>query len=1251
MFAGRRRGVVTVLLVLLLAASGMPAAKAMLGVGGSVSLPKAPKGGEKLVFGDFAPAFPGDLVVKQPDGRSFKGQLTNAEVGGDVELDGYTVMKRADGWWVYALRRDGGTLVPSNARAGRDPVPAGVAPGVGRHRSIWEGTNGTDVRLEMFRQLQLASWEAQAAAAEEGGPRVFRFPVLMLATWWDEEAGQTQPQFQEGNTAEKFKAMLDGFGGNPKGTLTEFYFENSFGQFVVQVDVLGPFTSNRSRQDRCYYGGSDLTPPADGDLDPTDSVLGIGGLGSVGMALEAVPQADPLVDFSQYDNDGDGEVDFTALLHSGPDMAATGDPCHTWSHALPVSAFSEVAEANLGIPRGTIDAGIPTSDGVLVDRTFTMPEVDLEIGVAVHEMAHALGEPDYYNPSYSSMGTGDWDIMAGGSWFGNPPGSNPTGFQPASKVFQGWMTPRIVHSDERNVTLKPRELLPAPGYQADQTNPNVVLVPTEWIDVGDTDQYDHTWTEEDVYGLVKDGDRGYVVEGYYLENWNRVINGPSIHEEMTRAPYFDRQALSSGLMVWHFDYVRRSQVYTGANNAGSDPNRPQMDPVEWDWNDNTQELQLGNTRGEPSDLLWGAATGITSGTRQVPPGTPPPGAQPQEDETYSGTLPPGGTVDHPFTVEDNPANYALTVTVTGGGDCTLTVIGPDGNAIGGTADSGGAGDTESITVTEPAPGEYQARVGDFLACGAYEGAIDFTGVGDFFNTKGAGDTWSNWSEAPTGWAFTNVGPGSFEGLAHSAESTGSPDITLDVVNVGDGEVDASPGFVKGPGNAAGGNNGAAAGTANRMTVPVFNNGGDAVTVPVEVRAGSASGTVLRSGTVTLPPYSRKNFAFSWTPGAEGPSDLFTIVDPGGTVAEQIESNNVQKTTVWVGPNGGRVLIVDDDGGADSEKLYAGALATLGIPYSISSGHVDAATMERYEAVIWEGGLERYEGQMVDVDRAVVAAYLDGGGKLLYTSPRAAAALGEAPGSTNPFGSVAKVGFLRDYFGVTYADTQQVGGGRVTGTGDILGTTSYQTDVFPGRPLQDVWNLSEPSEKGTATPVLTWEKGEQGAGPEQSLMGARVAGSPEAGGFKTVFLGLNLRQLTRADHVAGIVSGVMKHLGVTAGGYREPVKPVVFHTSIRNRMSNTATPVMAFVVGGRSTPSATLHYRRHGQGGFWSLALTKGATKGSWHGVLPANALTPDGVDYFLRVGGAYEPRAAATGALTHTIGVALPEVATPIGIR
>ena len=55
------------------------------------------------------------------------------------------------------------------------------------------------------------------------------------------------------------------------------------------------------------------------------------------------------------------------------------------------------------------------------------------------------------------------------------------------------------------------------------------------------------------------------------------------------------------------------------NNAQDDANRLQMDVEEWDFNDNTQELQLDLHRGEPSDVARDAATGITSGTHQPQP--------------------------------------------------------------------------------------------------------------------------------------------------------------------------------------------------------------------------------------------------------------------------------------------------------------------------------------------------------------------------------------------------------------------------------------------------------------------------------------------------------------------------------------------------------------------------------------------------------------------------------------------------------
>lgn len=1191
------------------------------------------------VWGDLYPAIPADIVVKQPDGSTFKARLTNAEIGGNLEVGGFTVM-RSDGWWTYAAGRNSDNqLVPTGARVGVDVRPSSLVPGVGRTPNVWTAATGTDIRTHALRQLQLAAHQAQQQQARvaSGAPVVFKFPVLMLATWWDADAGQTSPQFQPGSdTPQHFKSILDGFGGNPRGTVTEFYFENSFGQFIVQVDVYGPFTSAASvANGRCHYGGIEASPIDDGDLDPTDSILGIGGGGAIGMATEATPQADPTVDFSQYDNDGDGKVDFTGIVHSGPDMAATGDPCHTWSHAI---------QATLGTLDTTgIPGGIPTSDGVVLDRLFTMPEIDLQIGVAAHEMAHALGEPDYYNPSYTSEGTGDWDIMAGGSWFGNPPGSNPTGFNPASKVFQGWMTPTIVEGDAPNTTLQPRELLPGPGYTADQANPNVILVPTVKMGDGDTDQYDHTWAGDDFYGLPQAPDGKYVVEGFYVENWSRTVNAPPIDPRMTRAPYFDRQAHASGIMVWHFDYVKRSNVYFNNNDAGTDPNRPQMDPEEWDYNDNTQELQLALTRGEPTDVMWGAATGITSATRRNPPGIPEVTGSPQAPIPLSGGPVIGpASADSPFMVQDLDGNYKMTVSVTGVGDCILDLIGPGGQPMG-HVDAGFIGATESITVQDPPPGNYIARVSDFAGCGLYDGEVVFGG----FLSSGAADTWSQWTEAPTGWAFTNVGPSKFDTIDHAAEAPGPEAITLDILQLGAGEKDLSPGFARPALNSVAGRGPVTVGVANAMEVPVFNNGGaSSGPVDVEVREGGPSGALVHLATISdIPGYGRANLSFNYTPATEGFFDLFTVVDPAGSVAEATEANNTQKSTGWAGPAGPKVLVVDDDHSVDSEVLYAGALASLGIPYAIATDHVTNDLMDDYEAVIWEAGLERYQGQLDAGDRAEIAEYLNGGGNLLYTSPRAAAALGAGVTATSPTNTEDMPVFLANYFGAVYTDTKQVGGGDVTGLGDILGTTEFHTDVFPGRPQQDVFELAEgPDVFGTPIPVASWEQG----GPD-SLMAVRVQGDGAHGNFKSVYTGFNLRQLLTADEAVSVVEAVMNHFGVTGGAYTvETAQPIVYHPQVRNRIAGIDTPINVIALGNGFTGPVTLNYRAHGSGApYTTQNMTPGTHPGTWQGLIPGSDVTPNGLDYYIQAGTAstFDPRLAADdGAVVHAIGVAIPEV-------
>ncbi len=366
------------------------------------------------------------------------------------------------------------------------------------------------------------------------------------------------------------------------------------------------------------------------------------------MAVEAVPQA-LTVPWGKYDNDDDGVVDFTMIIHSGGGHEVTSDPCNTHSHAITATSLANIATGLLGIDAETLKVGIPTSTpGVFVNRVVTIPEFEsaadpLTIGVATHEMAHAIGEPDYYDVTSASVGTGDWDIMAGGSYLGNPSGSNPAMNNPATRVFQKYVTPTIVRKSLRNYTLRPRTALPKKGYKFGQPDRNLLLVPTYEIKVGQKDSLGHVWTAEDVYGLAFDkATKMYVVEGFYLENVSRNARSVSLDPRSPMGSMFDRQMHSSGLAVWHFDYWRQSSTYFGHdNNAQSDANRYQVDLEEFDQNDNTQEIQLNLARGNPADLLTAAATGITSGTHMLPPHTKPAGkGKPQQPIEISGTTTP-----------------------------------------------------------------------------------------------------------------------------------------------------------------------------------------------------------------------------------------------------------------------------------------------------------------------------------------------------------------------------------------------------------------------------------------------------------------------------------------------------------------------------------------------------------------------------------------------------------------------------------
>lgn len=157
------------------------------------------------------------------------------------------------------------------------------------------------------------------------------------------------------------------------------------------------------------------------------------------LVEDLVWAVNPVVDFSQYDNNGDGWVDTLVVIHAGRGAEVTGQPSDIWSH-----------QWSTRVP--------PLVDGVRVGNYTMQPEYlyspgDLTIGTLVHELGHAFGLPDLYDIDYSSYGVGNWSLMSSGSWNGpGGNGSSPAHLDAWSKAWLGFTNPTVLTTTQ-GITL------------------------------------------------------------------------------------------------------------------------------------------------------------------------------------------------------------------------------------------------------------------------------------------------------------------------------------------------------------------------------------------------------------------------------------------------------------------------------------------------------------------------------------------------------------------------------------------------------------------------------------------------------------------------------------------------------------------------------------------------------------------------------------------------------------------------------
>lgn len=173
-------------------------------------------------------------------------------------------------------------------------------------------------------------------------------------------------------------------------------------------------------------------------------VNGTNGIGSYPnntqkLVEDMVDQIDPLVNFSQYDNNGDGKVDCLLLIHSGTGAEVSFNNNDIWSHKWAIS------------PR--------LKDGVLISSYTVQPEFwynpgDMTIGVYSHELGHGFGLPDLYDTDQSSKGVGKWCLMSYGCWNGpSGLGSSPSHPCAWSRIEMGFASSINVTSNTNNVAI------------------------------------------------------------------------------------------------------------------------------------------------------------------------------------------------------------------------------------------------------------------------------------------------------------------------------------------------------------------------------------------------------------------------------------------------------------------------------------------------------------------------------------------------------------------------------------------------------------------------------------------------------------------------------------------------------------------------------------------------------------------------------------------------------------------------------
>ncbi|MDR1345779.1 MAG: M6 family metalloprotease domain-containing protein, partial [Bacteroidales bacterium] len=323
-------------------------------------------------------------TLKQPDGSQIACLLSGDEYYNWVsDTNGYTLLKNAQGWIVYAALADG-ALVPTEYLAySIDPRTVGLVP----YLNI-SAEKRTQIRANFINQTAAAAQlrhPAQAAPQNAPASNTYRTGTLNNIVIYI--------SFPDADFTTTHNQILPNFNGTIRGSsMQQYYKDISNNNFHINSTFFPAQSgttvlSYQAPHNRSYY-------EIDND-EPTGRIIEHTLLHDAVVSMQSAIEA--AFTGVQLDYNNDGNVDNIIFVVQGN---TGGWSTLLWPHRWVLYTYQPYYDNELYL------------NGKMVWDYNLVLENHVGVSTLVHETYHTLGAPDLYRYQGDFDPVGSWDIMA-----------------------------------------------------------------------------------------------------------------------------------------------------------------------------------------------------------------------------------------------------------------------------------------------------------------------------------------------------------------------------------------------------------------------------------------------------------------------------------------------------------------------------------------------------------------------------------------------------------------------------------------------------------------------------------------------------------------------------------------------------------------------------------------------------------------------------------------------------------------------